>query len=62
LTKLIVEKEDKIFIMAKCRLFDDMLGNEFLGCFPFGNDPLLGVSIDVHHFKITPPNIIYRPL
>jgi len=58
LTKLVVGKEDKRFDMAKCRLVDDMLGNEFLGCFPFGNDPPLGVSIDVHHFKITPPNIV----
>jgi hypothetical protein len=39
-----------------------MLGNEFLGCFPFGNDSLLGVSIDVHHFKRTTPNIVYCPL
>jgi hypothetical protein len=39
-----------------------MLSNEFLGCFPFGNDSLPGVSINVHHFKITPPNIVYCPL
>ncbi len=39
-----------------------MLSNEFLGCFPFGNDLLLGVFIDVHRFKRTPPNIVYRPL
>ncbi len=62
MTKLVVGKEDKRFDMAKCRLVDDMLGNEFPGYFPFGNDPPLGVSIDVHHFKIAPPNIVYRPL
>jgi hypothetical protein len=41
---------------------NDKLNNEFLGFFPFGNDSLLGVSIHVHHFKITPPNIVYCPL
>jgi hypothetical protein len=29
--KLVVEKEDKIFNVAKCRLVDNTLGNEFLG-------------------------------
>ncbi len=48
--------------MAECRLIDDTLGNEFLGCSPFGNDLLQGVFIDVHHFKKTPPNIVYCPL
>ncbi len=48
--------------MAKCRLVNDTLGNEFLGCFPFGNDPLPSVSIDVHRFKRALPNILYRPL
>jgi hypothetical protein len=33
-----------------------------LGCFPFGNDSLPIVSIDVHYFKRAPPNIVYRPL
>jgi len=46
---------------SKCRLVDNTLGNEFLGCFPFGNEPLLGVSIDVHCFKRAPPNIVYHP-
>ncbi len=32
------------------------------GCFPFGNDLFLSVSIDVHCFKRTPPNIVYHPL
>jgi RecJ-like exonuclease len=36
--------------------------NEFLGCFPFGKDLLLGVSIDVHFFKRAIPNIVYHPL
>jgi hypothetical protein len=36
-----------------------LLGNEFLGCFPFGNDLFLGISIDVHRFKRAPPNIVY---
>jgi hypothetical protein len=62
LKKLVFGKEDKGFNVAKGRLVDNMLDNEFLGCFPFGNDPLLGVSIDVHHFKITTPNIVYCPL
>jgi hypothetical protein len=62
LTKLVVEKKDEGFDTAKCRLVNDTLGNEFLGCFPFGNDPFLNVSIDVHHFKKTPPNIVYCPL
>jgi hypothetical protein len=38
------------------------LGNEFLGCFPLGNDLFLSVSIDVHCFKKTHSNIVYRPL
>jgi hypothetical protein len=38
-----------------------MLGNKFLGCFLFENDPFLGVSIDVCHFKKSPPNIAYHP-
>jgi hypothetical protein len=38
-----------------------MLGNEFLGCFPFQNDLLPSVSIDVHRFKRAPPNIVYCP-
>ncbi len=62
LKKLVFGKEDKGFNVAKCQLIDNMLGNEFLGCFPFGNDSLLGVSIDVHHFKRTSPNIVYCPL
>jgi hypothetical protein len=62
MTKLVVKKEDKQFNMAKYWFVDDTLGNEFLGCFPFGNDLLLGVSIDVHRFKRAPPNIVYHPL
>jgi hypothetical protein len=62
LTKLVVEKEDKIFDAIECQFVDDTLGNEFLGCFPFGNDSLPSVSIDVHYFKRAPPNIVYRPL
>ncbi len=62
LKKLVVEKEDKGFNVAKCQLIDNTLGNEFLGCFLFANDSLLGVSIHVHHFKKTTPNIGYRPL
>jgi hypothetical protein len=31
LRKLVVKKEDKIFNVAKCRLVDNTLGNEFLG-------------------------------
>jgi hypothetical protein len=62
LTKLVVRKEDKGFDAAKCQLINDILGNEFMGCFPFGNDPLPSVSIDVHHFKKTTPNIFYCPL
>jgi hypothetical protein len=48
--------------VTKFRLINNTLGNEFLGCFPFGHDPLPSVSIDVHHFKRAPPNIVYRPL
>lgn len=33
----------------------------FFGCFPFGNDPLSGVTVKVHHFKRTPVNIVYHP-
>jgi hypothetical protein len=61
LTKLVVGKEDKRFNAAECRFIDNTLGNEFLGCFPFGNDSLPSVSIDVHCFKKAPPNIVYRP-
>jgi hypothetical protein len=31
LRKLVVEKENKIFNVAKCRLIKNTLGNEFLG-------------------------------
>jgi hypothetical protein len=48
--------------MAKCRLIDDTLGNKFLGFFPFGNDPLPSVSIDIRCLKKTRPNIVYCPL
>ncbi len=61
LRKLVVRKEDKGFDVVECWLVDDTLNNEFLGFFPFGNDSLPGVSINVHHFKITPPTIIYCP-
>ncbi len=59
LTKLVVEKANKGFDRAKCWLINDALGNEFLGCFPFGNDSFPSISIDVHHFKRAPPNIVY---
>ncbi len=62
MTKLVVRKENKKLDASKCGLIDDMLGNEFLGCFLFGNDPLLGVSIDVNHFKKTHAKIVYCPL
>ncbi len=61
-TKLVVEKEDKGFNMAKCWLIDDMLGNEFLSCFSFGNELFPSVSIDVHCFQVAPPNIVYHPI
>jgi hypothetical protein len=32
-----------------------------MGCFPFGNDLLQGVSIDVHRFTKALPNIVYCP-
>jgi hypothetical protein len=41
---------------------DDTLGDEFSNYFPFGNDLVLGVTIDIHHFKRVPPNIKYLPL
>jgi hypothetical protein len=62
LTKLVVEKEDKGLDAAKCQLVNDTLGNEFMGCFPFGNDMFPSISIDVHHFKRALPNIVYLPL
>jgi hypothetical protein len=40
---------------------EDMLGDEFSNYFPLGNDPILGVTVDVHHFKKVPPNIVYQP-
>jgi hypothetical protein len=61
LTKLVVRKEDKGFNVTKCRFVDDTLGNEFMGCFPFGNHLLQGVSIDVHRFTKALPNIVYCP-
>ncbi len=60
MTKLIIRKENKWFNARKCWLVNETLGNEFLGFFPFVNDPFLGVSIDVFCFKKTPPNIIYH--
>jgi hypothetical protein len=62
LTRLVVKKINKCFNVAKCWLVDDTFGNEFLGSFPFGNDPVPSVSIDVHRFKKTPANIVYHPL
>lgn len=62
MTKLVVEKENKGFYVTKCQLIDDTLGNEFMGCFPFGNDPLLSVSIDVHRYNRAPANIVYHLL
>jgi hypothetical protein len=62
LTILVVEKEDKGFDVTECQLINNTLGNEFMGCFPFGNNLLLGVFIDVHCFKRTPPNIVFHPL
>jgi hypothetical protein len=47
--------------VVECRLIDDMLGNEFLSCFPLGSDPLISVSINVHRFKRTLANIVYCP-
>jgi len=54
LKKLVVEKEDKGFIVAECQLINNMLGNEFLGCFPFANDSLLGLVMTffILHIKI----------
>ncbi len=62
LTKLVVRKENKGFNVANCQLIDHTLGNEFMGCFAFGNDPLPSVSIDVHCYNRTPANIVYHPL
>ncbi len=59
MTKLVVGKYEKGFDAMECRLIDDILGNEFLGCFLLGNDPFLVVIVDVHHFKRAPANIVY---
>jgi hypothetical protein len=32
-----------------------------LDYFPLGNDLIPSVKVDVHYFKITPPNIVYQP-
>jgi len=61
LTKLVVGKEDKRFDVVECQFINDTLGNKFLGFFPFGNDPLSGVTIKVHHLKRAPTNIVYHP-
>ncbi len=62
LTKLVVGKDGKGFNVAKCRLVDDTLGDEFSDYFLLRNDQVSGVMVDFHHFKRTPPNIVYRPL
>jgi len=61
LTKLVVGREDKGFDVVECWFVDDTLGNKFLGCFPFGNDPLSSVIVKVQHFKRTLANIVYYP-
>ncbi len=37
------------------------LGNKFLDYFPLGNDLILSVKVDLHRFKLAPPNIVYQP-
>jgi hypothetical protein len=32
-----------------------------LDYFPFGNDLIIGVKVDVHYFKIMPLNIVNQP-
>ncbi len=61
MTKLIVRKNKKGFDATECQLVDDTLGNKFLDYFLLGNDLILGVKVDVHCFKITPPKIVYQP-
>jgi len=61
LTKLVVGKDEKAFDAIERRLVDDTLGNEFLNRFLLRNDPVLGVTIDVHCFKRAPTNIVYWP-
>ncbi len=61
LTKLVVGREDKGFDVVECWFIDDTLDNKFIGCFPFGNDPLLSIIVKVHHFKRAFANIVYYP-
>lgn len=60
LTKLVVSKDEKGFDVAKCQLVDDTLGDKFFNCFPFINDPILGVIVNIHHFKRVAFNIVYQ--
>jgi hypothetical protein len=41
---------------------DDTLRDKFSNFFLLGNDLVLGVRVNIHHFKRTPPNIVYQPL
>jgi hypothetical protein len=47
LAKLVVGKEKIRFHVVDYCLIDDTIGDEYLGCFPFGNDLLLIVTIYV---------------
>ncbi len=47
MAKLVVGKEEIKFNVVDYRLIDDIIGDEYLGCFPFGNDPLLSVTVYV---------------
>jgi hypothetical protein len=47
LAKLVVRKEEIKFNVVDYCFIDDVIGDEHLGCFPFGNDPLLSVMVYV---------------
>ncbi len=47
MAKLMVGKEKIRFDVVDYFLINDTIDDEYLGCFPFGNDPLSSVIVNV---------------
>jgi hypothetical protein len=61
LGKIVMVKEVKGFNPIVCHIKDTTIGEEYVNSFPLGFSPVQDVFLFVNRFKMSPPDIIYRP-
>ncbi len=59
---LVVKKYPKGLDKTECKHVDELIRNEFLDCFPFGNKHVEGVKVPLDRFLPPLGRIVYCPL